>query len=313
MPVRVVTDSSSDLSPQVAQELGITVVPLYLHFGDKVYRDGVDINHDEFYRKLVDSPVHPTTSQPPPLDFAEVYNGLAKETDEVVSLHLSSKTSGTYSSALRGKEMIREGCRIEVVDTLSVSMGLGLIAMAAARLAKAGESLQGVMDEISQAIYATRIIGLFDTLRYLLLGGRIGKAKALLGTLLNVKPLLTMRDGEILPLGMARTRARGVERLVDFVKSALHVQELAIIHSTTPDEASSLKERIAAFLAEDRIHIARLGPALGVHGGPGTLLLALREKASGVMQEAREGEHLKKKFSLPSLSIPKLKFSCPGL
>ncbi|HUV76093.1 MAG TPA: DegV family protein [Dehalococcoidales bacterium] len=313
MPVRVVTDSSSDLSPQVAQELGITVVPLYLHFGDKVYRDGVDINHDEFYQKLVDSPVHPTTSQPPPLDFAEVYNGLAKETDEVVSLHLSSKTSGTYSSALRGKEMIREGCRIEVVDTLSVSMGLGLIAMAAARLAKAGESLQGVMDEISQAIYATRIIGLFDTLRYLLLGGRIGKAKALLGTLLNVKPLLTMRDGEILPLGMARTRARGVERLIDFVKSALHVQELAIIHSTTPDEASSLKERIAAFLAEDRIHIARLGPALGVHGGPGTLLLALREKASGVMQEAREGEHLKKKFSLPSLSIPKLKFSCPGL
>ena len=122
-----------------------------------------------------------------------------------------------------------------------------------------------------------------------------------------------MRDGEILPLGMARTRARGVERLIDFVKSALHVQELAIIHSTTPDEASSLKERLAAFLAEDRIHIARLGPALGVHGGPGTLLLALREKASGVMQEAREGEHLKKKFSLPSLSIPKLKFSCPGL
>ena len=312
MPVRVVTDSSSDLSPQVAQELGITVVPLYLHFGDKVYRDGVDINHDEFYQKLVDSPVHPTTSQPPPLDFAEVYNVLARETDEVVSLHLSSKTSGTYSSALRGKEMIREGCRVEVVDTLSVSMGLGLIAMAAARLAKAGESLQGVMDEISQAIYATRIIGLFDTLRYLLLGGRIGKAKALLGTLLNVKPLLTMREGEILPLGMARTRARGVERLIDFVKSALHVQELAIIHSTTPDEASSLKERIAAFLAEDRIHIARLGPALGVHGGPGTLLLALREKASGVMQEAREGEHLKKKFSLPSSSVPKLKFSCPG-
>jgi len=312
VPVRVVTDSSSDLSPQVAQELGITVVPLYLHFGDKVYRDGVDINHDEFYQKLVDSPVHPTTSQPPPLDFAEVYNGLARETDEVVSLHLSSKTSGTYSSALRGKEMIREGCRVEVVDTLSVSMGLGLIAMAAARLAKAGESLQGVMDEISQAIYATRIIGLFDTLRYLLLGGRIGKAKALLGTLLNVKPLLTMREGEILPLGMARTRARGVERLIDFVKSALHVQELAIIHSTTPDEASSLKERIAAFLAEDRIHIARLGPALGVHGGPGTLLLALREKASGVMQEAREGDHLKKKFSLPSSSVPKLKFSCPG-
>jgi len=311
--VRVVTDSGSDLSPQMAQELGITVVPLYLHFGDRVYRDGVDINQDEFYQKLVDSPVHPTTSQPPPLDFAEVYNKLAEETDEVVSLHLSSKTSGTYSSALQGKEMARSECRIEVVDTLSISMGLGLTVMAAARLAKAGESLQGVMDEISQAIRATRIIGLLDTLRYLLLGGRIGKAKALLGTLLNVKPLLTMRDGEILPLGMARTRVKGMERLFDFVKSALNIQELAIIHSTNPDEASSLKERIAAFLAEDRIHIARLGPALGVHGGPGTLLLTLREKASSVIQEARESESLRKKLSLPSLSRPELKFSCPRL
>ena len=283
MTVKIVTDSTSDLPSQVAEELGITVVPVYVRFGTKVYRDGVDISHSEFYQKLVTSPVHPSTSQPPPLDFANVYGKLSEETDEVVSLHLSRKTSGTYDSALRGREMVGSGCRVEVVDTLFVSMGLGLIVMAAARLAKAGESLQAVMDEIRQVILQIRMLGVFDTLKYLLLGGRISRARALVGTLLNVKPLLTMRGGELVQAGLARTRAKGMERLFDFAKNALNIQELAIVHSTTPDEASSLKERIASIFAEDRIHVARLGPALGVHGGPGTLVLALREKVSGIM------------------------------
>ena len=283
MTVKIVTDSTSDLPSQIAQELGITVVPVYVRFGTKVYRDGVDISHDEFYQKLVESPVHPSTSQPPPLDFANAYGKLSEETDEVVSLHLSRKTSGTYDSALRGRGMVGSGCRVEVVDTLFVSMGLGLIVMAAARLAKAGESLQAVMDEVRQVILQIRILGVFDTLKYLLLGGRISRARALVGTLLNVKPLLTMRGGELVQAGLARTRAKGMERLFDFAKNALNIQELAIVHSTTPDEASSLKERIASIFAEDRIHIARLGPALGVHGGPGTLVLALREKVSGIM------------------------------
>jgi len=283
MTVKIVTDSTSDLPPQLAEQLGITVVPVYVRFGTKVYRDGVDISHSEFYQKLVTSPVHPSTSQPPPLDFAEVYGKLSEETDEVVSLHLSRKTSGTYDSALRGREMVGSGCRVEVVDTLFVSMGLGLIVMAAARLAKAGESLQAVMDEIRQVILQIRMLGVFDTLKYLLLGGRISRARALVGTLLNVKPLLTMRGGELVQAGLARTRAKGMERLFDFAKNALNIQELAIVHSTTPDEASSLKERIASIFAEDRIHVARLGPALGVHGGPGTLVLALREKVSGIM------------------------------
>ncbi len=278
MTVRVVADSSCDLSPQVAEELGITIVPLYLRFGDRVYRDGVDISHDELYRKLTEGPVRPTTSQPPPSDFAEVYSKLAQETDEVVSLHLSSKTSGTYDSARQGRDMLTGGCHIEVVDTFSVSMGLGLIAMAAARLARAGEGLQRVMDEVREAVATTRIFGLLDTLRYVLLGGRLGKAKALLGSLLNVKPLLTMRDGEIMPAGVVRTRTKGIEKLFDIVRSTLNIRELAIVHSTTPDEATALKKRLAAIIDEDRIHIAKLGPALGVHGGPGTLLLALRGK-----------------------------------
>jgi len=316
MTVKIITDSCSDLPAQVAQELGITVVPVYLRFGEEVYRDGVDIGHDEFYQKLVESSVHPSTAAPSPGEFAKVYEEAAQETDEIVSIHLTSKHSAVYDSALQGRELAPTGCRIEVVDSLSVSMGLGLIAMAAARLAKAGEGLPAVMDEVREAIPCMRTLGVFDTLKYLLLGGRITKAKAIVGSVLNVKPLITMRDGELVQAGLARTRAKGIERLFDLVKNALNVQEVAIVHSTTPDEATSLRERIASILDRKRIHVARLGPALGVHGGPGTLILALREKVSSIGQEAGEGEPLRKRISLPSLhmpNIPKLRFSCPQL
>lgn len=278
MTVKIITDSTADLPAKLAQELGITVVPVYLRFGEKVYRDGVDISHDEFYQRLVESPIHPSTSQPTPADFADVYSKLSKETDEVVSIHVSSKVSGTYNSALQGRELVEVRGHIEVVDSVSVSMGLGLIAMAAARLAEAGKSLHEVLEEVRQAIPGIRLLGVFDTLKYLLLGGRIGKVKALLGGTLNVKPMITMRDGELFPAGLARTRSKGIERLIDFVKNALNIQELAIVHSTTPDEASSLRERIGSIFDERQIHLARLGPALGVHGGPGTLILALRER-----------------------------------
>jgi len=313
MTVKVVTDSTADLPAQLAQELGIVVVPVYLRFGEEAYRDGVDIGHDEFYQRLVESPIHPTTSQPTPGDFAEAYNRLSRETDEIVSIHLSSKTSGTYNSALQGKEIAGAKCHIEVVDSFSVSMGLGLIAMVAARLAKADESLQGVMEEIRQAIPRIRLLGVFDTLKYLLLGGRISKVRAIVGTLLNVKPLITMRDGELVQAGLARTRSKGMDRLLDLVKNTLNIQELAIVSSTTPDEADSLKERIASTFDKRYIHLARLGPGLGVHGGPGTLILALREKVSSIREEAGEGEPSKKRISLPSLHIPKLRFSYPRL
>jgi len=309
MTVKIVTDSTADLPPQIAQQLGITVVPVYVCFGEKVYRDGVDISQDEFYQKLIESPTHPTTSQPSPSDFASVYSKLSTETDEIVSIQVSSKLSGTYNSALQGRELARTRCRIEVVDSLVVSMGLGLVAMAAARLAKAGEGLPGVVEETRQAIACIRLLGVFDTLKYLLRSGRLGKAKALLGSMLNVKPLITMRDGELFPTGQVRTRSKGIERLFELVKNALNIQEVAIVHSTTPDEAGSLRERIGSIFDKKWIHIARLGPALGVHGGPGTLILALREKGSSIGQDASEGKPSRKRFSLPPLHIPKLGFS----
>jgi len=276
--VKVVTDSTADLPESTARELGITVVPVYVRFGKDVYRDGVNINQDEFYQKLQTSPVHPTTSQPPPTDFADVYRKLADEADALVSIHVTGKLSGTYHSALQGKTMTGTSCQIEVVDSRSVSMGLGLVAIAAARVARVGEHLPGVMEEVKQAVDHLRVLGLFDTLKFLARGGRIGKAKALLGSLLNVKPVLTMRDGELIPVGIARTRERGVERLFELARNALNIQELAIVHSTTPEEAGSLRERISGFLDARKIYLSRLGPALGVHAGPGTMILALIER-----------------------------------
>ena len=278
MTVKIVTDSSADLPAQLVQELGITIVPLYVRFGEKVYRDRVDISEDEFYQKLLHDPIHPSTIQPTPQDFANVYQKLSLEADGIVSIHISAKLSGTCNSALQGKEMIEKGCPIEVVDSQTTSMGLGLIDIAAAIVAKAGEGLQTVMEEVKQAIPNIHLLFLLDTLEYLLRGGRIGKAKALLGSILNVKPVLILKDGEVVPAGQVRSRSKGIDRLFDFAKSASNIQDLAVVYNTTPDEAQALGERIGTIFTKEQIKLARVGPMLGVHSGPGALAVAFREK-----------------------------------
>ena len=276
MAIKIVTDSGSDLPPEVAKELDITVVPVYIYFGDKAYKDWVDIEPDELYKRLVEGPVYPTTTQPMPADFAKTYSDLSQDADAIVSIHLPTKVSGTYNAALQGVEIAKPKCEVHVVDSLSISVGLGLIAMAAARVAKAGGKLAEVMEETKKAISQTQIRGLLDTLHYLLKGGRITKTKALVGTLLKVKPILTTRDGEIIQAGMARSYAKGIEQLFEFVRNYPNLQEVAIVQSTVPEEANTLKNRIASIIDEKRILMARLGAGLGVHGGPGTLLVAVR-------------------------------------
>jgi len=205
LEVKIVTDSGSDLSTEVADELGITIVPVYIYFGNTGYKDGQDLGPDELYRKLVEGPVHPTTTQPMPTDFAAVYEELSRDADAIVSIHLSAKVSGTYNAALQGVEIAKPRCEVRVVDSFSLSAGLGLTVMAAARAAKAGGKLEDVMEETMKGVRQTQIRGLLDTLEYLLKGGRITKAKMLMGTLLKVKPILTIRDGELVQAGMARS------------------------------------------------------------------------------------------------------------
>ncbi len=276
MAIEVVTDSGSDLPLGVAKELGITVVPVYIYFGDKAYKDWVDIEPDELYKRLVEGPVYPTTSQPMPADFAKAYSDLSQKADAIVSIHLPAKLSGTYNAALQGVEIAKPKCEVHVVDSFSVSAGLALVAMAAARVAKAGGKLAEVLEETKKAINQTQIRGLLETLQYLLKGGRVTKTKALVGTLLNVKPILNIRDGELFQAGMARSYAKGLDQLFEFVKSVPKLQEVAIVQSTVAEEANALKNRIASIIDEKKIMMARLGPGLGVHGGPGTILVAAR-------------------------------------
>ncbi len=276
MAIKVVTDSGSDVPLEVAKKLDITVVPVYIYFGDKAYKDGVDIGPDELYRRLVEGPIYPTTTQPMPADFAKTYGELSVDADAIVSIHLPTKVSGTYNAALQGVEAAKPKCEVRVVDSLSVSAGLGIVVMAAARVAKAGGNLAEVLEETKNAISQTQIRVLLDTLQYLLKGGRITKTKALVGTLLNVKPILTTREGEMVQVGMARSYAKGIEQLFEFVKSHPNLQEVAIAHSTVPEEATALKKRITSIIGEERILMSRIGAGLGVHGGPGALLVAIR-------------------------------------
>jgi DegV family protein with EDD domain len=278
MTIKIVTDSTADLPVKLAEELDVTVVPVYLRFGEQVYRDRVDISEDEFYQRLLHDPIHPNTAQPSPLDFADVYEKLSKDADGIVSIHLTSKLSGTYNSAVQGKKMVKIKCPIEVIDTQTLTIAIGLIVIQASRMAKSGMSLKQIVDELTEIIPNVHLLVLFDTLKYLVKGGRVGKAKALLGSLLNVKPILTVRDGELVPSGQVRTRSKGMDQLLDFVKNATEIQDLAVLYSTTPDEAQDLVERISPIFPKERTLLARLGPGLGVHGGPGILAVALRDK-----------------------------------
>ncbi len=279
MTVKIVTDSTADLPLWMANEMGITVVPAYVRFGDQLYRDRVDISEDEFYQRLVSDPIHPSTEPPTPRDFAGAYERLAQEADGIISIHVSSKLSATCNSALQGTKLAETECPIEVVDSELVTTGLGLLVTAAGTLAGSGKSSRQVAEEVKQVIPNIHMLGILDTLKYLALGGRIGWAKALLGSVLAVKPMLAMKDGELEQAGRVRTRGKGIDGLFHFVKNARDIQDLAIVYSTTHDEAQALAGRMGTIFPEERIRLARLGPAMGVHTGPGALFIALRATA----------------------------------
>ena len=278
MTVRIVTDSSADLPAKIVQELGITVVPLYVRFGEEVYRDRVDISESEFYQRLQHDPVHPSTTQPSPQDFTDIYRKVSPGADGIVSIHISSVLSGTCNSALQGKELAKVACPVEVIDSRTLTTALGITVIAAAKMANMGKGLAEVVAEAKRAIASTRLLGLLDTLEYVRRGGRIGRAKALLGSMLNVKPLLTLHDGETAPAGQVRSRSKGIDRLFDFVKSTTNIGELAVVYNTTPGEAQALVERIGSIFDRERIYLATVGPVLGVHMGPGALIVAIRGK-----------------------------------
>ena len=277
MAIKIVTDSTADLPPWLAEAWGITVVPLEVRFGSEVYRDGVDLDADGFYHKLTTSPSFPATSQPSPGAFAEVYRRLIQEGQEVLSLHISAKLSGTYAAALAGRAALNSPGRIEVVDSLQCSMGLGLLGLLAARMADS--PMAQILEQLRRAIPRTYLLGVVDSLEYLRRGGRIGKVEAFLGTLLKVKPIIACVDGEAHPLERVRTRERALERLVERVRDLGPLEEMAVLHSTDAAEAERFLERLAPTLPLEKLHRARFGPVLGTYLGPGAFGVALRTSA----------------------------------
>jgi len=277
MAVKIVTDSLSDITDDLAKKLGITVVPLTVFFGHESFLDRVTITTDEFYHRLAHGTVWPTTTQPPPGDFVNVYNKLAKETDEILVVTLSSKLSGTYQSALQAKDMIEGKCRIEVIDSLKVAMSLGLIVISAAKAAQTGASLDEVANLVRKAMPRSHLMAYFDTLKYLAKGGRIGKAQGLLGAMLSIKPILAVKDGEMSPVTKLRSRTAGMDYLYNFVAGFPKVEGLAVEHATTPDDADKLVERFSSVFPKERIYRSTISPVVGTHAGPDALAVSVLE------------------------------------
>ena len=282
MVIKVVTDSTSDLPADVAESLGIEVVPLNVHFGSDVYKDRVNLMPDTFYDKLINGDVLPTTSQPSVGEFIDVYERLGSDADGIVSVHVSEKLSGTMNSARLASQQANADCPIEVVDTFQVSMGVGICAMEAAEVANSGGDMNQVILAARNAVTRSQCFFMLETLEFLQKGGRIGKAQALIGNLLKIRPMLILQEGEVHPLGRERTRRKGIAKLVDTVAELAPISGLAVMYSTGPDEAQTLAQNVSKFMIEGREPMMlQIGPVIGTYAGPDTLGIALISAKSG--------------------------------
>ena len=272
--LHIVTDSTSDLLADGARELGVSVVPLTVRFGEEQFLDGVDMDADTFYRRLTTSAVSPTTSQPSPEQFAELYRRLLREDgDQVVSLHIAGKLSGTLQSASLAAQEFAPG-RVHPVDSLSVSAGIQLLLRQAARDRDAGVDAAGVVANLERARERLTVWVLLDTLTYLHRGGRIGRAQAFLGGVLNVKPLLQVHLGEVEPVARVRSRQQGMAKVIEVIRALGPLQSVAMMHTTVPEAAEELRGKLVGLLPEMDITLGQLGPVVGTYGGPGLIGVA---------------------------------------
>jgi DegV family protein with EDD domain len=275
--VKIVTDSCSDITPQLAQELGISVLPLYVQFGNETYRDNVDLSTEEFYHKLETSKIIPTTATVTPLSCAELFTKLAEETKEILTVTISQVFSATYAAALKGKAMVTKDCRIEVIDSQSGAGGEMLLVVSAAKMAQSGANLDQIADWVRRATPRVHVRMSFDTLEYLRRGGRIGKAQAFLGSLLKINPVLGIKDGATFPIARPRNRTQAMDFLVNFVKGFSQIEALAIEDATTPDDLEILVERLKDVVPPERIYRSKVSPVVGTHVGPHVLAVSVLE------------------------------------
>ena len=262
----VVTDSTADLPEEWRTRYGIAVVPLKVIFENETFRDRVDITDDEFFRRLGTATKLPTTSAPSPGEFADVYRKLAEDHDGCISIHLGAQLSATVQAAQIGAESV-EGFRVKVIDSETVTMPIAFLCKVAAE----SETLEEATAAVEERVPKCRVLALLDTLRYLEMGGRLSRAQAMIGTMLDLKPLLLVADREIKPVERVRTRSRAITRMVEFLRAELPVEHVAVVHAQAPEEAETIAAGLRLELPGQEIVIGEIGAVLGTHTGPRAL------------------------------------------
>lgn len=274
--IAIVTDSSANIPPSLMQNLNIHIIPLWLLWDQKRYRDNVDIDTDTFYQRLKTSKTLPSSSQPTPGEFIDFFNNLAVSFDTIVAPLVSSNISGTFASAMLAKNELPD-LNIELIDTRQGAMGAGLAVLTTARLAAAGETVKDIVEKTKKVCQKTYMFFVVDTLEYLHRGGRIGGAKRLLGSVLKIKPLLHFHEGTIQPLASIRTKTKAVARLLELVEERIadsRIVEAAVMDIDVPDEGDSLADKLKERFGIPAVYRTGVSPVVGTHVGPGALGVA---------------------------------------
>ncbi|MBC8078403.1 MAG: DegV family protein [Chloroflexales bacterium] len=270
--IKIVTDSTADIPPQLLAELGIDVVPVLAHIGDQPYRLGIDIPNDQFYEALQEGDVPISTSAPAPVVFEQLYRRLTTEYDHVFSIHLSARLGGIYRAAVQARSKLPASLtRIEVIDSKSASMGLGATVLAAARAARDGVHPEAVAQLINRMIQHTHVIFFVDTIELLEKSGRLSVGAAVLSSMQRTKPLLILDEGDIQAYERTRTRAKAIEGLFTFIEDFPNVQEVIALYATTPEDIDKLLEKVEMIFPRERVQIAQFGPSIAAHLGPGAM------------------------------------------
>lgn len=266
-PIKVVVDSTADLPPEAAAELGITVVPCLIHFGTQTFRQDVDISHDEFYTRLQSNPHFPSTAAPATGVFEETYRRLAEETDIVVSIHLSPQYSGIFNAARLGAEAVTDSLLVVPVDAGQISLGMGLMAMVAAEAARDGASLQQILTLLNTLGPRTHLFAVLNTLDNLRRGGRVSRIAARFGNLLHIKPILHVHQGEILLHDRVRSWKRAQQHLIETVRSMAPFERMVLTHTQRPEATEALAQALTDLLPP-HTYIFEAGTTIGTHVGP---------------------------------------------
>ena len=274
--IALVTDSTAYMPPDLLAQYGIYVVPNVVNWGTQTYRDGVDIQSKAFFERLRTDPVLPTTAVASIGEFNDIYARAAQDAEAVVGVHLSAKLSGTYSAAVQAAKLL-PGKRIEVIDSNATAMATGFVVLAAARAAEAGKSADEVVQIARDTIPHVGVVFTVETLEFLRRGGRIGGAAAFVGSLLDMKPILDLRDGRVEPVERVRTKRKAMERVMDIIVERANGKSpirLATLHANTPEEAAALLEKCKQRLGAVEAIMCEVSPTVAVHTGPGTVGLA---------------------------------------